>query len=65
MKYVYARVVGIGGGLLVTIITRYLFSKRDNSEYMQKVSTVNREIIYESHRNVKICYYRNKFYPQF
>jgi|SRR5690554_169795 len=43
-------VVGIGGGILsgliVTVITRYLFSKKDNSEYMQKVSTVNREILY-------------------
>jgi hypothetical protein len=45
-----AWVVGIGGGILsglfVTFITRYLFSKKDNSEYMQKVATVNREILY-------------------
>lgn len=45
-----AWVVGIGGGILsgliVTVITRYLFSKKENSEYMQKVSSVNREIIY-------------------
>lgn len=45
-----AWVIGIGGGILsgliVTVITRYLFSKKDNSEYMQKVSSVNREIIY-------------------
>ena len=45
-----AWVVGIGGGILsglfVTIITRYLFSKKDNSEYMQKIVTVNREIVY-------------------
>jgi len=43
-------VIGIGGGLLsgllVTLITRYLFSKRDNREYMQKVVTANQEILY-------------------
>lgn len=43
-------VVGIGGGILsgliVTLITRYLFSKKDNREYAQKVSTVNREVVY-------------------
>lgn len=43
-------VVGIGGGILsgliVTLITRYLFSKKDNKEYAQKVSTVNREVVY-------------------
>lgn len=43
-------VVGIGGGILsgliVTLITRYLFSKKDNSEYAQKVETVNREVVY-------------------
>lgn len=43
-------VVGIGGGILsglfVTLITRYLFSKRERSEYLQKVATANNEIIY-------------------
>lgn len=43
-------VVGIGGGvlsgLLVTLITRYLFSKRERREYLQKISTANNEIIY-------------------
>ena len=43
-------VIGIGGGILsgliVTLITRYLFSKKDNKEYAQKVSTVNREVVY-------------------
>jgi len=43
-------IIGIGGGLLsgllVTLITRYLFSKRDNREYTQKVVTANQEILY-------------------
>ena len=43
-------VIGIGGGvlsgLLVTLITRYLFSKRERREYLQKVATANNEIIY-------------------
>jgi hypothetical protein len=43
-------IVGIGGGVLsglvVTAITRYLFSKRDNKEYLQKIEAVNREVIY-------------------
>ena len=43
-------VVGIGGGILsgliVTLITRYFFSKKDNKEYAQKISTVNREVVY-------------------
>ena len=43
-------VVGIGGGILsglfVTLVTRYLFSKRDNREYAQKIETVNREVVY-------------------
>lgn len=42
--------VGIGGGvlsgLIVTVITRYLFSRKDNREYLQKISLVNREIVY-------------------
>jgi len=45
-----AWVVGIGGGILsglfVTLVTRYIFSKRDNREYTQKVETVNREVVY-------------------
>ena len=43
-------VIGIGGGilsgLLVTLITRHLFSRRDNREYTQKVVTANQEILY-------------------
>ncbi|HHG3188176.1 hypothetical protein [Vibrio parahaemolyticus] len=43
-------VVGIGGGILsgliVTLITRYLFSRKDNKEYAQKVASVNREVVY-------------------
>ena len=43
-------VVGIGGGLLsgllVTLITRYLFSKRERREYLQKIATANNEIVY-------------------
>lgn len=42
--------VGIGGGILsgfvVTLITRYLFSRRDNREYAQKVVTANQEVAY-------------------
>ena len=45
-----AWVVGIGGGILsgliVTLITRYIFSKKDNKEYAQKVSAVNKEVVY-------------------
>ena len=43
-------VIGIGGGVLsgfiVALVTRYLFSRRENREYLQKVSAVNREIVY-------------------
>jgi len=43
-------VIGIGGGILsglfVTLITRYLFSKRDNREYVQRIVTANQEILY-------------------
>jgi hypothetical protein len=43
-------VIGVGGGvisgLLVTIITRYLFARREQREYRQKVATANNEIIY-------------------
>lgn len=45
-----AWVVGIGGGILsglfVAFISRYLFAKKDNREYTQKVFAVNREVIY-------------------
>ena len=37
---------GILSGLIVTFITRYLFSKKDNREYAQKVSAVNHEVVY-------------------
>lgn len=43
-------VVGIGGGilsgLLVTFVSRKVFSKRDRREYNQKRLSANREIIY-------------------
>ncbi|MDE1269794.1 hypothetical protein, partial [Vibrio aestuarianus] len=43
-------VVGIGGGILsgliVALITRYIFSKRDNREYYQKLDMVNKEVLY-------------------
>ncbi len=42
-------VVGIGGGILsgliVTLISRVIFSRRDNREYVLKVGTANREVI--------------------
>ncbi|WP_166258701.1 hypothetical protein [Marinobacter salicampi] len=42
--------VGIGGGILsglvVALVTRFLFSKRDNREYQQKVAAANREVVY-------------------
>ncbi|MBU5617477.1 hypothetical protein KPY62_10315 [Psychrobacter sp. TAE2020] len=45
-----AWVVGIGGGILsglfVAFVSRYIFSKRDNREYTQKVEAANREVIY-------------------
>jgi len=43
-------VIGIGGGVLsglvVTFITRFLFSRADNREYAQRVVTANQEILY-------------------
>lgn len=39
-------VIGIVGGLIVTAISRYLFSRRDDKEYRQKVVTANQEILY-------------------
>jgi hypothetical protein len=43
-------VVGIGGGIisgiLVTVVTRYLFSKREKREYLQRVETANNEVLY-------------------
>lgn len=45
-----AWVVGIGAGVLsslfVAIITRRIFSKRDNREYLQKVQGANSEVLY-------------------
>ncbi|CAA0121228.1 Uncharacterised protein [BD1-7 clade bacterium] len=45
-----AWVIGIGGGvlsgLLVTLITRYIFSKKDDKEYVQKLAAVNKEVVY-------------------
>jgi len=37
---------GILSGLIVTVITRYIFSRRDNREYAQKIAAVNREVVY-------------------
>ncbi|MDF4518501.1 hypothetical protein P3485_22155 [Vibrio parahaemolyticus] len=43
-------VVGIGGGILsgliVTLLTRYIFTKRDNREYYRKLDLVNKEVLY-------------------
>lgn len=43
-------VVGIGGGilsgLLVTFVSRAIFSRRDRREYAQKCHSANREVIY-------------------
>ena len=43
-------IVGIGGGvlsgLIVTVISRFIFSRRDDREYAQKVASVNREVTY-------------------
>jgi len=43
-------VVGIGGGILsgvaVTLVSRFLLSRRDKSEYLQKLVSANRELIY-------------------
>ncbi|MFI4911397.1 MAG: hypothetical protein ACIAQZ_06995 [Sedimentisphaeraceae bacterium JB056] len=42
--------IGVGGGILsgffVTVVTRYLFSRRDNREYLQRVVTANQEVLY-------------------
>lgn len=43
-------IVGIGGGILsgfiVTVVSRALLSRRDRREYLQKISSANREVIY-------------------
>lgn len=43
-------VTGIGGGivssLIVFFVTKYLFSKKENREYLQKIRTANNEILY-------------------
>ncbi|WP_421890038.1 hypothetical protein [Marinoscillum sp.] len=43
-------VVGIGGGvisgLLVFLITRFLFSKKDNREYLMRLNSANTEILH-------------------
>jgi hypothetical protein len=45
-----AWVIGLGAGVLsslfVAIITRRIFSKRDNREYLQKVQGANSEVLY-------------------
>ena len=45
-----AWVIGIGGGLLsgflVTVFSRMILSRRDRGEYVQKLQSANREIIY-------------------
>ncbi|MBN1385064.1 MAG: hypothetical protein JW983_09315 [Elusimicrobia bacterium] len=42
--------IGIGGGVfsgfVVTLISRRIFSRRDNKEYHQKIITANHEILY-------------------
>ena len=43
-------VIGIGGGILsgliVTLISRLILSKRENREYIQKIHAANKEILY-------------------
>lgn len=43
-------VIGIGGGILsglfVAWITRLIFSRRDNKEYLQKLKAANQEVLY-------------------
>lgn len=43
-------VVGVGGGiissLIVYFVTRRIFSKKENKEYLQKLRTANNELIY-------------------
>ncbi len=43
-------IVGIGGGIIsgfiVTLITRYLYGRKEQREYKQRVETANNEIIY-------------------
>lgn len=43
-------IIGIGGGifsgLVVTLISRFVLSKRENREYLQKLHSANREILY-------------------
>lgn len=42
--------IGIGGGIfsgiIVTLISRFLFNKKDNKEYNQNVRSANNEVIY-------------------
>jgi hypothetical protein len=37
---------GILSGLFTALITRWIFSRRENREYLQRVATANREVIY-------------------
>jgi hypothetical protein len=43
-------IIGVGGGILsglfVAWVTRLIFSKRDNKEYLQKLRAANQEVIY-------------------
>jgi hypothetical protein len=43
-------VIGIGGGILSSLfvawVTRIIFSKRDNKEYLQKLRAANQEVLY-------------------
>jgi hypothetical protein len=43
-------VIGIGGGVLsgivVTLLSRFLLSRRENREYLQRVASANREVVY-------------------
>ena len=44
--WVIALVGGVLSGLVVFLVTRFVLSKRENREYVQKVASANREILY-------------------
>lgn len=57
-------VVGIGaaipGGLVVFILTRVVFGRKDRGEYLQKLRSANREIIYALRPGISSGYVPNR-----